>query len=227
MMQRKVPALTLAITAAGLVACGSTNATPGGPASSSATASASASAPASSSPGSGLATAKFSCDIKPGAGLLPGATPKPGRLVATIAEIESATGLTVSSSVDISMISGYTQCRYQVGQGGQVDITVLNDSTQSAAELAKTRQQNLALHDRGCNGCAIKDMAAQADLGPDGYKATSDGNPVFGSITAGTYFEVEAVRLKDVRVERLALVVAGRLSGGASPSLPPLPTPTP
>jgi hypothetical protein len=125
------------------------------------------------------------------------------------------------------MISGFTQCRYQVGQGGQLDITFLNSPAQTTAELAKTKRQNLALHDRGCNGCSIAGMTPLSELGPDGYKATSDGDPVFGSVTAGTYFEVEGVRLKDVRLERLALLIAAKLSGGASPSLPPLPTPTP
>jgi hypothetical protein len=173
-----------------------------------------------------LRTATFSCAIKPGAGLLPSQTARPGRIVASIAEIESSTGLPISSSVDITMIGGFTQCRYQVGQGGQLDITLLNDSSQSAIELAKTKTQKLALHDRGCNGCTLSNLAAQPDLGPDGYKA-DNGNPLFGSITAGTYFEVEGIRLKDVRLQRLALVIAGNLSGGASPSLPPLPTPSP
>jgi hypothetical protein len=226
MMHWKGPAATLAATAVALVACGSsTNVSVGTSAAPSGTAPASASASASSS--AGLATAKFSCDIKPGAGLLPGATPKPGRIMATVADIESTTGLAVSSSVDITMVSGFTQCRYQVGQGGQLDITYLNDSTQSPAELAKTKSQNLALHDRGCNGCSITGMTALSELGTDGYKATSDGDPVFGAVTAGTYFEVEGVKLKDVRLERLALLIAAKLSGGASPSLPPLPTPTP
>jgi hypothetical protein len=210
--------------AALLAACGGSPPTSGGPATTTAS-------PESSSSSTALATAPatvaFSCAIKPGAGLLPSQTAKPGRIVASVADIESATGLQVNQSVDISMISGMTQCRYDIGQGGQVDITLLNDPSQAQAELAKTKSQNLALHDRGCNGCSIAGMTALSELGSDGYRATSDGDPLFGAITAGTYFEVGGVKLKDVRVERLALVIAANLSATASPSLPPLPTPTP
>ncbi|HXA29170.1 MAG TPA: hypothetical protein VN193_10545 [Candidatus Angelobacter sp.] len=211
--------------AALLAACGGATGAPVPPAQGSGAADASPTAAAT--PSATAAVAAFSCAIKPGAGLLPSQTAKPGRIVASIADIESATGLQVNQSVDVSMISGMTQCRYDIGQGGQVDITLLDTPGQAQAELAKTKSQNLALHDRGCNGCSLAGMTALSELGPDGYGGTTDGDPLFGSITAGTYFEVGGVKLKDVRLERLALVIAANLSGGASPSLPPLPTPTP
>lgn len=214
-----------ALAALAVAACGGPNATPGpgGPV----TGAPSASGPAASGSG-GLATrgSAFSCDIKPGAGLLPGDTPKPGRIVASIADIESATGLDVSQSVDISEAAGLTACRYQVGNG-QVNLTILDDPSQARAELARTKASSLALADRGCNGCSLTGFTALPELGPDGYTATKDGNPVYGAVSAGVYFEVDGVGLRSVRLERLALVVAANLGGGASPSLPPLPTPTP
>jgi len=185
-----------------------------------------ASSSASSSGGLGVRVPAFSCDIKPGAGLLPNQTPLPGRIVASIAEIESATGLGVSQSVDISEVAGMTACRYQVGNG-QVNVTVLDDPSQAQAELARTRSQGLALADRGCNGCTLSGFTALAELGPDGYTATKDQNPVYGAIAGGIYFEVDGIGLKAVRLERLALVIAANLGGGASSSLPALPMPTP
>jgi len=220
---------TLAACAAGLLAAcgsgagGSGGVTSGGGSTTIGTASSSESASASGSRG---ANATFSCDIKPGAGLLPGQTPKPGRIVATVAGIEAAIGLSMTQSVDISMVSGLTECRYQLGNG-QVDISILNDPSQAQAELAKTKSQNLALHDRSCNGCSISGFTPLAELGADGYTATNDQNPVYGGIAAGIYFEVDGVGLKAVRLERLALVIAANLASAPSPSLPPLPTPTP
>lgn len=215
--------LTLAAACAALAGCGMPNASPGpgglhtaAPAQGSATGA-----------GGGLAARgeAFACAIKPGAGLLPSQTAKPGRVVASVDDIESATGLSVSESVDISEVAGITACRYQVGNG-QVNLTILDDPGQAQAELARTRQQSLALADRGCNGCSLSGLTAQPDLGPDGYTATKDDNPVYGAVSGGVYFEVDGIGLKAVRLERLALVVAAHLSGGASPSLPPLPAPS-
>jgi hypothetical protein len=216
----------LCTVAAVLAACGS-GAGSGAPSASASTSpQASNSATASSSAATSATTTTFSCAIKPGGGLLPSQTARPGRIVASIADIESAIGLTMSTSVDISMVAGITQCRYQIGQSGQVDITILGDAGRSAAELATTKSKNLSLHDRSCNGCSLTGLTSLPELGSSGYRATSDnGSPVFGSITAGIYFEVEGSALKDARLERLALVIAGNLSG-TTPSLPALPTPT-
>ena len=186
----------------------------------------SATASASGGGGPSASGAAFSCDIKQGTGLLAGATAKPGRVAVTTDQIESATGLPISQSVDVSEVAGLTACRYAVGNG-QVDVTILDDPGAAQAELAKTKSQNLALADRGCNGCSITGVTALPELGPDGYTATRDDNPVYGAISSGVYFEVDGVGLKTVRLERLALVIAANLGGGASPSLPPLPTPTP
>jgi hypothetical protein len=226
-MTRGIGSLAAALAALALAACGGANATPG-PGGQATTAPATGSSAASGGGGGGLAVrgAVFSCAIKEGTGLLPGQTPKPGRVVASAAEIESATGLPLSQSVDISEVAGITACRYQVGNG-QVNLTILDDPSAARAELAKTRSQSLALADRGCNGCSIRGFTALAELGPDGYTATKEDNPVYGAISGGVYFEVDGVGLKPVRLERLALVVAANLGGGASPSLPALPTPTP
>jgi len=211
-----------ALAALALAACGGSGGTPTPPPSGAAPSA------ASSASGGGLAVrgAVFSCDIKPGTGLLAGATPKPGRVVASTAEIESATGLPVSQSVDISEVAGLTACRYQVGNG-QIDVTILEDPSAARAEINRTRSQSLALDDRGCNGCSITGFTALPELGPDGYTATRDDNPVYGAISGGVYFEVDGIGLKTVRLERLALVIAANLGGGSSPSLPALPTPTP
>jgi hypothetical protein len=83
----------LPLAAALLAACGGPAAHPETPA-----AGASASASAELVPSASASTkAAFSCAIKPGAGLLPSQTAKPGRIVAGIAEIESATGLRSTS----------------------------------------------------------------------------------------------------------------------------------
>jgi hypothetical protein len=227
MMERKGTALAAALAAGlALAACGGSGGGGQPAGTQSAGGSASTSASSSGASSSATAAAAFSCAIKPGAGLLPSQTAKPGRVVASTDEIESAIGLPMSQSVDISMVSGLTECRYQLGNG-QVNIAILDDPGQARTELAKTRSQNLALVDRACNGCSISGLTAQADLGADGYTATDDQNPVYGAISGGVYFEVQGVGLKSVRIERLALVVAANLGGGASPSLPPLPTPTP
>lgn len=224
-MSRRVAVALLVVAGSALAACGSGSPSPASSGSPSGTAT-SSSSPSALPSSSGTVGAAFSCAIKPGAGLLPGQTPKPGRIVASIAEIESATGLAMSQSVDISMIGGITQCRYQVGQGGQLDITILNDPSKATTELASTQSKGLSLHDRGCNGCTLTKVTAVSELGPSGYRGDSGNGPVFGSISGGVYFEVEGFALKDARVERVALVIAGNLSG-ATPSLPPLPTATP
>jgi hypothetical protein len=224
-MSRRVAVAVLAVAGFSLAACGGDSSSPAASASPSG-AGATASSSPSALPSSSASVAAFSCAIKPGAGLLPSQTAKPGRIVATIAEIESATGLPMNRSVDITMIGGMTQCRYEVGQGGQLDITILNDPGKAGAELASTKSKSLSLHDRGCNGCTLSKITPASELGPSGYRGDNSNGPVFGSISGGVYFEVEGFALKDARVERVALVIAANLSG-TTPSLPPLPTATP
>lgn len=192
-----------------------------------ATSSASSSSRAASPSGSAGAGAAFSCDIKPGHGLLPGQTPAPGRILASVDAIEAAIGFSIDTSVNISEIAGRTDCRYMFTGGSDIDISILDDPAQTDTEYAATQSKKLALHDRACNGCSLDSITATTGLGDRSYTAKSnDGSTVIGVVAAGVYFELDSASLKPARMQRLAGIMVGSLTG-TTPSLEPLPTPTP
>ena len=190
-------------------------------------------APAASGPAGATGSAstgggsRFSCAIKAGHGLLPGATPAPGRILASVDAIEAAIGFSIDTSVDVSEVAGLTECRYAFSGGSSVDITILDDPARSDTEYTATQSRRIALHDRACNGCRLDSITPASGLGDRAYTgASNDGSMVLGVVAAGVYFELNSASLKPARLQRLAATMVGTLTGNA-PSLQPLPTPTP
>ena len=171
------------------------------------------------SPASGLAIptgpaaagSTWSCDIKAGTGLLPGATPQPGRLLASSGQIEQAIGFTISQSADITEIAGIHECQYQFDNGTQLNLAVVEGSSQGSSEFQKTQSSKLALVDRACNGCTLSGVTPLPGYGDQAFQANNQDGATVDVLKGSTYFELASGTLKMERLLRLAQVIAGNV----------------